>query len=236
LTREGEFFPSLKTRRFFTVAESARLLGISIPCIHSWIRKGQIPRLPRVSKRGGYRVPRALIVRLLRFAGREVPGLWAPRRTTVLLIEDDRAVRELVVAAFQNPRWGVRVEVAETPEDGLLLAAKVHPDVILLDTFTPAAGMTSDQALGILRRSRMLRRVKVIRLASQTAAREGSLSPKAERFLPKPFGLPELREAVLGRPPRKGSAPGKADGSDIDRRRWEFRAPHRPRLEKAHLE
>jgi excisionase family DNA binding protein len=223
VNHEGELFPSLESRRFFTVAEAARLLGISIPGIHVWIRKGRIRRPTRVSKNGGYRIPRAEVVRLLKSARREVPGLWTPRRTKVLLIEDDAGIRELVATALRDPRFETHVETAATPEDGLLLIARYEPDVILLDNFHPMEGMTSEQALSILRRAKTLEGIKIIGLWPGEASRPRTPGPDA--FLPKPFGAADLREAVLGLPPESlgPMAAARAEEGSSDRRRWEYK-------------
>ncbi|WP_128378925.1 response regulator transcription factor [Streptomyces cavernae] len=56
----------------------------------------------------------------------------------VLLIEDDRAVREGVGLALR--RQGHEVEAAETGEDGLARLRSFRPDVVVLDLMLP--GMT----------------------------------------------------------------------------------------------
>lgn len=230
MSREDELFPSLATRRFFSVSEAARLLGISVPGIHLWIYKGRLRRPARVSRRGGYRIRRAEIVRLLKSAGREVAGLWTARRKKILLIEDDAQVRRVVAAALRRVGGEAIVETAATPEDGLLLVAGFDPDVILLDRFLPKKGMTSDQALAILRRARAARGVKIIGLWSPAISGVRGGAARADVYLPKPFSPDDLREAVLG----------KAAGSNVrsvrkpvpkpDRRRWEYRASRRPGL------
>lgn len=224
MTTAQDNFPSIETRRFFTVTEAARLLGISVPGLHVWIKKGRIRRLSRTSETGTYRIPRGELVRLLRCAGREVMGLWTPKRLRVLLIEDDPGVRALVGEAFRDSRLKVEVETALTPEDGLLLAGKSKPDVILLDSFRPKDGMTADQALRILRRARSLESSRIVGLYHERPCPRGVSAPRADAYLPKPFSVTELREVVLGRGARD-LAPGGAD-PEPDRRLWEYRVQH----------
>jgi excisionase family DNA binding protein len=226
---KAELFPSLETRRLFTVAEAARLLVISVPGVHVWIRKGKIRRLTRVSKRGGYRIPRAEIIRILRSAGREVPGLWTLRRTKVLLIDDDGPIRELVQAAFRTPAYAAQVETAATPEDGLLLVAQFRPDVILLDSFHPKTGISSDQALAIIRRAKILRGVRIISLCPGKGAAPKTSAPRPDAFLPKPFSTGELREAVLGLPLGAVDRAARPAEATQDRRRWEYKVSRRSR-------
>lgn len=225
MKEDRELFPSLETRRFFTVKEAAQVLGISVPGIHIWIQKGRIRRPVRVSAKGGYRIPREEIIRLLRSAGREVPGVWLAKRTRVLVIDDDPRLRELVADGCQTSGFLAEVRTASTPEDGLLLAIPFAPDVILLDQFEPMVGLTSTQALVILRRAEALRGVKIIGCWRKGPA--AARHPTPNVFLPKPFGLSELREAIMG-PDHK--TPSRAEiGRRVtpDRRRWEYKVKSR---------
>ncbi len=232
MSRVHDLFPSLSARRFFSVSEAAGLLGISIPGIHLWISKGRLRRPERVSRRGGYRIRRAEIVRLLKSVGREVEGLWTARRTKILLIEDDAQVRRVVATALRRLGDEAIVETAATPEDGLLLVARFDPDVILLDRFRPKQGMTSDQALAILRRASVVKGVRIIGLWSPSMAtalgRAAQFRPDVH--LPKPFGPDALREAVFGTGAASKVRLARNPGSVADRRRWEYRASRRAGL------
>lgn len=54
---------------------------------------------------------------------------------TVLIIEDDRAMADLVRTYLQHE--GYQVETAETGEEGIELAQRVNPNLILLDLMLP---------------------------------------------------------------------------------------------------
>jgi CheY-like chemotaxis protein len=216
-------FPSLEARPFFTVAETARLLGISVPGVHVWIRKGRFAKPARTSKRGRYRIPRSQIVRLLKSVGREVPGLWTREKVRVLLIDDSPELRSLVAEVFRDPKFGVALETAPTPEDGLLLAGKFLPRVILLDAFSPKAGMTSVQVLAILRGARALGKIRIVGLYPERNAARGTSATRADRHLPKPFSVVELREAVLGARASRLTSSAMAVVDRADRRLWEYR-------------
>lgn len=224
MTSERELFPSIEDRLTFTVTEASRILGITTQGVHAWIRRGRIPRPTRVSKRGGYRIPRATIVRLLRSVGREVPGLWTRKRTRVLLIDDCADLRLLVAEAFRDPALAVDVQTAASPADGLLLAGSFRPEVVLLDAFFPKEGMTSVQALGIIRSARTLGKIRIVGLYPKRFASRSAASPRPDEYLPKPFSLDELRRVVSGRGSR--SLGEVATARSADRRRWEYYAAH----------
>ena len=62
-------------------------------------------------------------------------GTLAPVTATVLVCDDDRALRKLVRAYLQEE--GLTVLEAETGEDAVTLARQQHPDLLLLDVRLP---------------------------------------------------------------------------------------------------
>lgn len=58
-----------------------------------------------------------------------------PQKKTVLLVEDDKSIRELYALALINA--GLHIVMAENGSDGVRLALEQHPDVILLDIDMP---------------------------------------------------------------------------------------------------
>lgn len=175
------------------------LLGLSIQGIHLWIRKGEIRRHTRTSKRGGYRIPRSELIRLLRLAGREIPGLWTRPRTKVLLIGQDVLIRKLARSAFGYPPGAVRLKTAACPEDGLMLTALFRPDVILLAPSHPAGGMTSEQALAFIRRAKSLKGVRVFAVSVKDGAAWRVRASGADAVSARPSTPRELRDVLLER-------------------------------------
>jgi DNA-binding response OmpR family regulator len=66
------------------------------------------------------------------------PGAVSGRELTVLLVEDDPAMRLLV--SFNLEAAGFRVVAATTGSEGVELAAREQPDVVLLDVMLPDLG------------------------------------------------------------------------------------------------
>lgn len=58
-----------------------------------------------------------------------------PQKKTVLLVEDDKSIRELYALALINA--GLHIVMAENGQDGVRIALEQHPDVILLDIDMP---------------------------------------------------------------------------------------------------
>jgi DNA-binding NtrC family response regulator len=58
-----------------------------------------------------------------------------PAKKTVLLVEDDRVVADLVTLTLG--RAGLNVKCTNNPEDVFRLVDEIHPTLILLDLFLP---------------------------------------------------------------------------------------------------
>ena len=61
-----------------------------------------------------------------------------PQKHKILLIEDDEAIREMYRIKFDMA--GIDVAIAEDGKDGLKLAKKFRPDLLLLDLKIPTMG------------------------------------------------------------------------------------------------
>jgi PleD family two-component response regulator len=116
----------------------------------------------------------------------------APRR--VLIVEDERHHAELVAMVLE--RRGYAVEVAGDGNEGLKLAAKAPPDLILLDVWMPS--LDGFAAAAALRSDERTRGVPILFLSAcdevGTQLRGMALGPVD--YLPKPFHGAELLARV----------------------------------------
>lgn len=183
----------LEKKTHFKIPELARFLGISPQALHLRIRNGAIRKLGRTSSGGNYLIPREEAIRLLKQAGREVPGLWTPFRRRVLVIDGSASIRRLLRDAFHNA--GLRLELATAPnaEDGLVMAATALPHVVVINDTFGGGRMQGHQAITVFRHASALSRTKIIGMGLD---RVGMLKAGADHFLRKPFGLEELRRVI----------------------------------------
>ncbi|WP_327185673.1 response regulator transcription factor [Streptomyces sp. NBC_01334] len=124
----------------------------------------------------------------------------------VLLIEDDRAVRDGVALALR--RQGHEVAAAETGEDGLNLLRSFRPDVVVLDLMLP--GMTG---LDVCRRMRDLDQTLPIIMATARGDDEDivvGLEAGADDYVVKPVPARVLQARIRAVLRRAAGAP--ADG------------------------
>lgn len=83
---------------------------------------------------------------------------------TLLIIEDDKTLQEILFKKFDNERY--RVLLADDGKEGLRMAVDFHPDVILLDLILPK--MDGVETLNQLRKDVWGKTAKVIVLSNLT--------------------------------------------------------------------
>jgi len=106
-------------------------------------------------------------------------------KAKILLIEDNAQNRYL--AGFLLQRSGHEVHEAETGPQGLELAAKLRPDLILLDIQLP--GMDGHAVARALKSDPLLKAIPVVAVTSYAMAgdREKCIAAGAEGYIEKPM-------------------------------------------------
>jgi len=118
--------------------------------------------------------------------------------TTILVIEDDRALREGLVLNFEL--HGYQVDAAADGEEGMQKAFDMRPDLIVLDIMLP--GWSGLDILTELRDRQENVPVLILSARGTTDNKVEGLTIGADDYLAKPFELPELLarvEAMLRR-------------------------------------
>ena len=137
------------------------------------------------------------------------PGM--PRQT-VLIIEDDPDIAELV--DYNLSREGYRVLTAGSGEMGLRLAGSEHPSLVLLDLMLP--GMPGFEVCRQLKRRDHSVQVPVIMLTAKGEEADvvAGLEIGADDYITKPFSVRELLARVHAVLRRSGD---DADDADSER-------------------
>jgi len=137
---------------------------------------------------------------------------------SVLLVEDEQAIREMVAMALE--RAGFRVRHAESAEDAQAAIQLSQPDLILLDWMLP--GQSGIDYARRLKRDRATRELPIIMLTArgEEGDRIRGLDAGADDYVPKPFSPRELVsrvKAVLRRvQPTTGEAAIEIRGLRLD--------------------
>jgi DNA-binding response OmpR family regulator len=144
--------------------------------------------------------------------------------TRVLVVEDDRYIRELV--AMELEHRGLEVLCVPDGPSGLEAAGRFRPDIVVLDVMLPGL-----DGVGVLKRLRAGgSRVPVVMLTARDAPTDKvhSLDLGADDYLTKPFHVEELlarMRAVLRR--TEGEEVLRVGDLTIDRASMEVRRGER---------
>ncbi|MDQ1534293.1 MAG: two-component system, OmpR family, alkaline phosphatase synthesis response regulator PhoP [Actinomycetota bacterium] len=120
--------------------------------------------------------------------------------TSILIVDDDQDIRELV--SFKLEQLGFEVHSESDGETGLAAVMELHPDLVLLDWMMPK--LTGVEVCRLLRDGAENVGVPVILLTAraQEADIERGFAAGADDYIVKPFSPRELAsrvEAVLSR-------------------------------------
>jgi two-component system OmpR family response regulator len=140
-------------------------------------------------------------------AGYSYNGCMSEAAATVLIVEDDAVIRQLVTEALRNEGFGV--EAAEDAVEMDAILVRTRPDIVVLDVMLPG-----EDGLSICRRLHAHERFPILMLSAKSDEidRVVGLETGADDYLVKPFGPRELIarvRAMLRRGPRVQSPPGR---------------------------
>ena len=135
--------------------------------------------------------------------------------TRVLVVDDEAPIRRAMSANLRAR--GYDVDVAETGEQALQLAARNHPDVVLLDL-----GLPGMDGLAVIDGLRGWTQVPIVVLSARGSERDkvAALDAGADDYVSKPFGMDELlarlRAAVRRATPTEAVAVIETDHFTVD--------------------
>src|SRR5207244_3845609 len=113
-----------------------------------------------------------------------VPGLVISR---VLVVDDEPQIRKTLEVNLRARRYDV--DLASTGEEALELAARHHPDVVILDL-----GLPGIDGIDVVRGLRGWSQVPIVILSvrDREADKVAALDAGADDYVTKPFGMHEL--------------------------------------------
>jgi two-component system response regulator MprA len=124
-------------------------------------------------------------------------------RPRVLVVEDDRNLRDVLRFALSTGGW--QVALAENAQHGLTQLAVTEPDAVVLDV-----GLPDMDGLALCRRLRRAGNPVPVLMVSARAGIEhriDGLDAGADDYLAKPFDVGELRARLRALLRRAGAAP-----------------------------
>jgi excisionase family DNA binding protein len=196
-----------KHTEFLTTREASKLLGVALTTVQLWVESGVLPAWKTAG--GHRRIPRQAVERLLVEQAASIEAAGEPK-STVLIVEDGSVERNLYSRVFAEWRLPITLLLAENGFEGLLLAGRHAPELIVADLCLP--GMDG------LRMIRQLRRqldpcaiIVVTGLTSEEIEAKGGL-PSGIPVYHKPIPFAALRQEVDRQVGRKAASRPEHDG------------------------
>ncbi len=112
----------------------------------------------------------------------------------ILVIDDDKDILQLIKIILENENYSIFT--AETGEEGIAIAIKEKPDLILLDIMMPV--MDGWEVLKILHTEESTRKIPVAMITCKTDVKNKltGLQEGAVDYITKPFSPEELVQRI----------------------------------------
>jgi len=185
-------------RRFFTTSEVARYCAVTNDGVLKWIKSG---KLRAFSTPGGhYRVAMDDFRAFLQKFDIPIDEAFfrgAQKTRTVLVVDDEADIREIVRRVLTEVEPGLRIEEAVDGYDAGIKIGTLRPDLIVMDVRMPRV-----DGLSLCRSIRQNPETKAIRILAITAFPEQDIIRRmydagADLCLIKPLQLEHFRLEVL---------------------------------------
>lgn len=174
----------------------ARLLGVSHQSVANWIDSGKL----RAGKTpGGHRrVNPDDLVTFLKAQKLDIPDELNARSGNILIVEDDRAVGQSLMAAITAEYAGWRVVVAHDGWAGGEALVIERPELVILDLHMP--GLDAIEICQKIKSDTRTKDTAVIAIAARPSPedQEDILKAGAATLLPKPIETAHLLGAMRG--------------------------------------
>lgn len=180
---------------YLTSREAARLLGVSVRTIQQWTEK---ELLQSWKTEGGHRrISHDSVEQLLQKQQKNQGVLDASQSLSILIIEDNEALRKLYFAHFK--RWPFVSHVFTAPDgfDGLVLLGEMKPDLLICDLRLPGVnGFQIVRSIQNMKKLSHLQTVVVSGLPVPEINAHGGL-PERVHVMGKPIDFAGLKTIAL---------------------------------------
>jgi len=200
---------------------AARLLRLSVASVQSLVEAGQLEAWK--TKGGHRRISMRSLARYMQDHGVEPPAETpAARRLRVLVVDDDKAMREVYRARLQAFELPLDLTVMGSAIEALMDIASIDPDLMIADLGMPGIdGFDMVRMLCAAPKHADMTIVVVTGLASEDIERRGGLPAGVIcRYKPVDMGWLEgfldgfLRGRLRGTAPAVAAEPAPAAGTD----------------------
>jgi len=181
--------------RALTTGEFARLCSVRTETVSRWIHNGSLRA--HSTPGGRFRIPSDAAIDFMRQHDIPIPpDLEGERAHSVLVVDDEKTIREVVVQALTRIDEDLQIEEAEDGVEGCIKLGSFFPDLLILDLMLPKADGYA--VIEQVRTDSNLKHTKILVLTGYPSPEniERALQAGADDWLAKPFNIPEFGDKV----------------------------------------
>ncbi len=179
---------------FYTTREAAKRLGVSVTTVQLWVESGVLSAWKTAG--GHRRIPSEAVDAMLAGQQSAVGEEQQPHAHSVVIVEDEPVQREMYRIKFAEWKLPVRLYLAHDGFEGLVMAGKYAPDLVITDLSMP--GMDGFEMIRHLVRSSEVSIpaiIAVTALGPEEIAAHGGL-PEDIPVYAKPIPLGVLKHII----------------------------------------
>ena len=189
-----------------TTRQAAKMLNVSLRTVQLWVESGV---LNAWKTPGGHRkVALSSVEQILEGRKNAIqteprPGKRSNQDFSILIVEDDEALRNLFFYYFTNWKIKVHLKFAKNGFEGLTNLGKEPPNLIITDLLMP--GMDGFEMIRHLKQSPEFRHIEIIvitGLSDDEITKQGGLPDEVKLFR-KPLSFEVIESAVAASIARK---------------------------------
>lgn len=181
--------------RALTTGEFARLCSVRTETVSRWIHNGSLRA--HSTPGGRFRIPSDVAIDFMRQHDIPIPpDLEGERAHRILVVDDEKTIREVVVQALKRIDEDLQIEEAEDGVEGCIKLGSFYPDLLVLDLMMPKADGYA--VIEQVRNDANLKGTKILVLTGYPSPEniDRAIEAGADDWLAKPFNIPEFGDKV----------------------------------------
>jgi excisionase family DNA binding protein len=181
-------------KEIFTTHEVSKICKVDITSVINWVNSGKIKAYKTPG--GHRRIKRSDLIVFLKQYNFPVSEDVFETAPTILVVEDDEAMRDFAKNAIQKKWSDYKIYEAEDGFAAGKLISDKKPDLVILDIKLP--GIDGVEVCKLIRKDKALSKTKVLAITGYASpeTKKKILDAGADEYIEKPFNKDKLLENV----------------------------------------
>lgn len=180
----------LKKKEFYTTSDVASILHVAVGSVINWVDAGEINAV--ITPGGHRKIPFKELIKFLEAHNYEIPPELVVKKV-VYLIDDEKVSHDLFANIFEALK-GYELKSFYSGTEALVALGQDPPRIIIVDVLMP--DFDGVQVIKNIKANDKLKNIHIIATSGDISKKSDALAAGANVFLPKPFTMEELQEAL----------------------------------------